>query len=45
MAQRAQVKWKTMLESYEIPPMDPALDEELQDYMNRRKNSFSDQNY
>ena len=45
MAQRAQVKWKTMLESYEKPSMDPALDEELQDYMNRRKKSFSDQNY
>ena len=45
MAQRAQVKWKTMLESYEKPSMDPALDEELQDYINRRKNSFPDQNY
>jgi trimethylamine--corrinoid protein Co-methyltransferase len=45
MAQRAQVKWKTMLESYEKPSMDPALDEELQAYINRRKNSFPDQNY
>ena len=45
MAQRAEKKWKTMLESYEMPPIDPAKDEELQEYMERRKNSFPDQNY
>ena len=45
MAQRAEKKWKSKLESYEMPPMDPAKDEELQEYMERRKNSFPDQNY
>ena len=45
MAQRAEKKWKSMLESYEMPPIDPAKDEELQEYMERRKNSFPDQNY
>ena len=45
MAQRAEKKSKSMLESYEMPPIDPAKDEELQEYMERRKNSFPDQNY
>ena len=45
MAQRAQVKWKSMLETYEIPSIDPSVDEALQAYMNKRKDSFPDQNY
>ena len=45
MAQRAEKKWKSMLESYEMPPIDPAKEEELKEYMERRKNSFPDQNY
>ena len=45
MAQRAQVKWKSMLETYEMPSIDPSVDEALQVYMNQRKDSFPDQNY
>lgn len=35
--ERAHVLWKKLLASYEPPPMDPAIDEALQDYMARRK--------
>jgi len=35
--QRANKVWKQMLEAYEEPPMDEAVDEALLDYMNRRK--------
>ena len=45
MAQRAQVKWKSMLETYEMPSIDPSVDEALQAYMKQRKDSFPDQNY
>ena len=34
---RANVIWKKMLAEYEQPPIDPAIDEALRDYMNRRK--------
>ena len=42
LAQRAQVIWKKMLREYEAPPMDPAIDEALLDYVKRRKESLSD---
>jgi len=42
LAQRAQVIWKKMLLEYEAPPMDPAIDEGLLDYVKRRKESLSD---
>ena len=42
LAQRAQVIWKKMLLEYEAPPMDPAIDEALLDYVKRRKESLSD---
>ena len=42
LAQRAQVIWKKMLLEYEAPPMDPAIDEALLDYVKRRKESMSD---
>ncbi len=29
--------WKQMLASYEQPPIDPAIDDTLKDYMARRK--------
>ena len=44
-AQRANTIWKSMLESYEPPPLDPAIDEALIDYMTRRKAEFPDQDY
>jgi trimethylamine---corrinoid protein Co-methyltransferase len=44
MAQRANTLWKKQLAEYEAPPMDPAVDEALLEYMNRRKASFPDSN-
>jgi trimethylamine---corrinoid protein Co-methyltransferase len=44
MAQRANKLWKKQLAEYEAPPMDPAVDEALLDYMNRRKSAFPDSN-
>ncbi len=35
--QRAHKKFKTMLKSYEAPPLDPAIDEALQAFMAKRK--------
>ena len=34
---RANKRWKAMLESYEAPPLDPAKDEALQEFIARRK--------
>ena len=45
MAQRSNIIWKKMLNEYEIPPLDPALDEALQAYIRQRKESFPDANY
>ncbi len=44
-AQRANTIWKEMLDTYEAPPLDPAIDEALQDFMARRKAEFPDQDY
>jgi trimethylamine--corrinoid protein Co-methyltransferase len=44
MAQRANAMWKKMLHEYEPPPIDPAVDEALLDYVARRKASFPDSN-
>jgi trimethylamine---corrinoid protein Co-methyltransferase len=44
MAQRANAVWKKMLREYEPPPIDPAIDEALLDYMARRKAAFPDSN-
>jgi len=41
-AQRANAIWKRMLRDYEAPPIDPAIDEALLDYIARRKASFPD---
>jgi len=41
-AQRANAVWKSMLASYEAPPIDPAIDAALLDYIARRKASFPD---
>jgi len=44
-AQRANTKWKDMLASYEAPPLDEAIDEELLDFIARRKGSMPDASY
>jgi trimethylamine--corrinoid protein Co-methyltransferase len=44
-AQRANKIWKEMLDTYEAPALDPAIDEALQDFMARRKAEFPDQDY
>jgi len=44
-AQRANGIWKRMLNDYELPPLDPAIDEALLDFVARRKAEFPDQNY
>ena len=36
-AKRANLVWKEMLKAYEPPPLDPAIDEELKDFVARRK--------
>jgi trimethylamine--corrinoid protein Co-methyltransferase len=41
-AQRANRVWKRMLAEYEAPPIDPAIDEALQDFIARRKASMPD---
>ncbi len=35
---RANRIWKQLLAEYQQPPLDPAIDEQLQDYVDRRKN-------
>jgi trimethylamine--corrinoid protein Co-methyltransferase len=42
MAKRANTLWKKQLAEYVEPPLDPAIDEALLDYMNRRKAAFPD---
>jgi trimethylamine--corrinoid protein Co-methyltransferase len=38
---RANGIWKKMLTEYEQPALDPAIDDALKDYMNRRKLEIS----
>lgn len=44
MIQHANTLWKKMLREYEAPPLDPAVDAALLDYIQRRKDSFPDSN-
>ncbi|MDX5433784.1 MAG: trimethylamine methyltransferase family protein [Halomonas sp.] len=44
MAQRANARWKKLLAEYEAPPLDPAIDEALLNYMATRKAAFPDSN-
>jgi trimethylamine--corrinoid protein Co-methyltransferase len=44
LAQRANTRWKKLLSEYEAPPIDPAVDEALLDYIGRRKASAPDSN-
>ena len=44
-AQRATAIWKKTLEEYEPPPIDAAVDEELKEWIDRKKASFPDSDY
>lgn len=44
-SQRANSRWKAALASYEAPALDVAIDEELQEFIKVRKESFPDANY
>ncbi len=44
-AQRATAIWKKTLEEYEPPPIDDAVDEELKEWIERKKASFPDSDY
>jgi trimethylamine--corrinoid protein Co-methyltransferase len=41
-AQRANSIWKRMLREYEAPPIDPGIDEALQEFITKRKASMPD---
>jgi len=45
IVQRANSTWKSMLNEYEAPPLDPAIDEALLAFMEKRKSEFADRNY
>ena len=42
---RANALWKGMLERYEPPPIDPGIDEALQEFMAKRKSEMPDASY
>ncbi|RMD63060.1 MAG: trimethylamine methyltransferase [Alphaproteobacteria bacterium] len=42
VAQRANALYKAMLRDYEAPPLDPGIDEALQDFIRRRKEAMPD---
>ena len=42
---RANALWKSMLERYEAPAIDPGVDEALRDFMTRRKAAMPDASY
>mgnify|MGYP000975618754 FL=1 len=44
-AQRANQIWKKILNDYDMPPIDPAVDEALLAFIRQRKESFPDANY
>ncbi|MBI1801608.1 MAG: trimethylamine methyltransferase family protein [Chloroflexi bacterium] len=41
---RANELWKKWLASYELPPIDPGVDEALRDFITRRKAEISAEN-
>ena len=43
LEQRANRRWKEMLAAYQPPPLDPAVDEALLDFMARKKAAVPDQ--
>ncbi|MEM7285607.1 MAG: trimethylamine methyltransferase family protein [Actinomycetota bacterium] len=44
-AQRANARWKSLLAEYEAPALDEAIDEELKEYVAKRKDSMPDAAY
>ena len=44
LTQRANAIYKKQLEEYQAPALDPAIDEELCEYMEKRKGEFADSN-
>ena len=44
MTKRANALWKKMLAEYVEPPMDPAIDEALLEYIAKRKAAAPDSN-
>ncbi len=42
LSQRANAQWKKVLAEYQAPPLDPAIDEALLDYIKQRKDSMPD---
>jgi len=44
-AMRANSKWKEMLNEYEAPDLDPAIDEALLEFIAKRKSEFEDRDY
>jgi len=42
LAQRAHEKWRATLRAYEAPPIDPAVDEALKDFIDRKKQAVAD---
>jgi trimethylamine--corrinoid protein Co-methyltransferase len=44
-AERANAQWKRLLDAYEDPGLDPAIDEALQAFIARRKESMPDAEY
>ena len=45
VAQRANAQWKRLLDTYEDPGLDPAIDEALQAFITLRKESMPDAEY
>jgi trimethylamine--corrinoid protein Co-methyltransferase len=45
MRQRANAKWKQMLNEYETPPIDPGVDEALKEFIVRKKSALPDMWY
>ena len=41
-AERAFERWNALLRDYEAPPLDPAVDEALRDFIDRKKQSMPD---
>ena len=44
-ATRANTLWKSMLAEYEPPPLDPANDEAIREFIDKRKASMPDATY
>ncbi len=44
LVQRANAYYKKQLNEYELPPLDPAIDEALLEFMEKRKGAFPDSN-